>query len=644
MFKSFVCGLALLLGGQFIVHVPPTHVAALPSTTTVGYTSRASGFDLNFNGTVNDNTSDRAICDAQGDSSSTVGEDVDGNGVFDRQVYVDYTSGVNNSTCGLPSAPCATINYAMNGTNSSVTGGAIQTPSAGQIQAICFKGTGREQVVFTQSGPTGTYTLPQTGSQANTFNLPRYPFILSGWDANNNDQYPPFDAADTAVLDCASGGVALPFAIDNGASGAQSRIEVAHFTAKNCGQNGEIPAGFARVAYGGGSQDAIYFHDIETVDILKGIANDSGRDTFDFFTSSSILSNVALVNIKSTNSGGGYWLRGSGVNSVTVLGPYRFQNITATGFGATSDFWAGIKLFDTITGIEVLDSVFTSNAAAWSPQVTGAPTFGIGLSACTRGWRIVNNTLNDFKDSISIQGYAQALGFCEGRTLTDVIIDRNTIRQTYSSWNSGPDSHGLNIDDGLTSLATSENITITNNFFSTSVGWDDCMRLDQANPGGTQPGTVVVAGNTCDGDVKVQGGIVVGHLSGSEDAFPLNAYVFKDNIISGITTAGMWSYRFTFAPSSLVSDGNVFTPSMIFQWNNVDKATIALFRSVSGTDTNSFVCAPSYVSQATGNFRLQLSDTCALNTGISISPYTVVDIDNLSRPIGVTDIGAAEHR
>ena len=157
---------------QLCLTIAMAFAATSVSAQTVGYTARASGFDLNFNGTVGQTGSaDVAVCDGQGNQSSTTGEDVDGNGVNDRQVYVDLTSGSDSLSCGLPGAPCRTITYAMNGSNTAVSGGPIQAPAAAQIQAICFKGIGRETIVPTQSGATGTYTLPADG-QSGTFVSP----------------------------------------------------------------------------------------------------------------------------------------------------------------------------------------------------------------------------------------------------------------------------------------------------------------------------------------------------------------------------------------------------------------------------------------------------------------------------------------
>src|SRR5579872_4018505 len=49
--------------------------AASVSAQTVGYTARASGFDLNFDGIVGEaGSADLNVCDGQGDLSSTTGE------------------------------------------------------------------------------------------------------------------------------------------------------------------------------------------------------------------------------------------------------------------------------------------------------------------------------------------------------------------------------------------------------------------------------------------------------------------------------------------------------------------------------------------------------------------------------------------
>jgi hypothetical protein len=621
----------LLAAGATVALASPAYAQ------TPGYVPRASGFDLNFNGAAGQGgTADVNICDGQGDGSSTVGEDIDGNGVNDRQVYVDLSGGNDSSSCGLPGSPCGSITYAMNGGNTSVPGGPIQAPAAGQIQAICFKGIGRETVVPTWSGASGTYVLAQTGRQARSFKLPRYPFILSGWDTNNNDRYPPYDSADVAVLDGTLGGQSLPYAIDNSINHV-SNIEYAHFTARNYGQNGETNEGFTVVVGGGGTASQIYYHDLQLTDIMKGQANSSMHIVFHLFVTGTILSDLAVVNLNVTNAGGGYFVRGSGAGNA-VAGPYRFQNISLTAFGRTDDYWAGFKLWDYVTGVEIIDNDFNANPAAWGPHASGgAGTFGIGVSYCSSDWQIRGNTFTDFKQSVTVSPYYGSSGFCESRLTDNVVVDRNIFRNSYAPWQFG--DWGIQIEPGLNTVDTTKTVTITNNFLSSVAGWEACIWANGGNQSGPQTGTVTIAGNTCYGPINRHAAIVIGNPESSQPAFPQQNYVIKDNIIAG--TQGGTNIMTKVAIFGLVINGNVYDPTQDFSWLGGSQ-TLAAWRTSSGGDQNSKQCVPAFVNAAQGNFRLDPSDSCAKSSGVSLTSITAWDIDGNTRSAANPSIGASE--
>ena len=605
----------------------------------VGYTPKASGFDLNFSGTGGQaGTADVALCDAQGNASSTTGEDVDGNGVNDRQVYVDLTAGSDSAQCGLPGAPCRTLGHAMGGTNTSVAGGPIGAPAAAQIQAICFKGTGREMVVPTQSGANGTFVLPRTGHQTRAFNLPRYPFILSGWDADNDDRYPPQDADDVAVLDGTLGGTSLAHAIEN--TNHVSNLELAHFTAKNYGRQLTDSIGFMKMAAGGGTATQIYVHDLELTDIMKAMsnANTSGHIVFDFFTSGTVLTHVAIVNVNATNAGGGYFIRGGGTNNVDILGPYRFQNISLTAFAATDDSWNGIKLWSTINGIEVLDNNFDLNPRAWSPHaVGGAGGFAVGVSYCSSDWTIRGNVFLDFKNFVIVSPYYGGPGYCELRLTDNIVIDRNYMRNTYEPWAFGDD--GIQIQEGKDHIGTVGSVTITNNFLSSSAGWQDCIWSNAGNPTGPQTGTITIAGNTCYGAINRFSALVLGNVVGATPAFPQQTYVIRNNLVAG--TSGGGNVLTKYGVGALASNGNVFDPQSGFSWVSGSQ-TLSTWKSQSGGDQTSKQCVPTLVNAPTGNLRLTDQDTCAKAAGISMSSITQVDIEGSARSSSTPSIGAHE--
>jgi hypothetical protein len=664
----------LLYLPQFIIRVPPTTPPIPPPPNiTVGYTSRASGWDLDFNGIIGD-----AVVCRGSSGGSTVGKDIDNNGVFDREIYVDLTGGTNNSTCGLSSAPCLTIGYAMNGTNSSVTGGAIQAPGAGQIQAICFKGTGTETIVPTQSGATGTYTVPATGHQKRSFKHPRYPFVIAGWDANNNGQYPPYDTGDTAVLDCQVGNLA--YAIQN--SSNISNMEFGHFTAKNCGtldvnlafsSGATHHEGFSDPCPAGGSCDQIYYHDIVGQDIMKGEWNQSFHEGFDMFVGT--FTNFDVTNLNFTNIGGGYFARGAGPPT-TVVGPYRFQNIslTVSAFSAQADgttckdntgvnssaasvecTWAGWKIWDYINGTEILDNDFNMNVANWTPHSGACYTDGTGthcggagtvfdsIAYCVQDYLVRGNNATDFKQSMDISPWYGNTTQCYSRNVDQVVIDRNTVRTTYSPYIFGV-YHIIMLEGGGTgagAFATIGSVTITNNYLSwTNGNWEACIWYNGGQDYASDGATIVAAGNTCYGPIgrSAHGCLLFGNVEGTNHTFVGQNFTYKDNIVSNCTGDNMVFVNY--APSTWTVDYQDYdSAGTQFRWNNGGQTNFTTWKSNSGGDTHAVTCTPSFVNAGAGNLDLNGGDTCAKAAGTDISAYTTVDIKNKTRA-SPTSIGA----
>src|SRR5262249_21661508 len=272
-----------------------------------GYQSRACGFDLNFNGVLGEPGDCNRIC--RGDPTNT---DIDGNGVAHRQVYVNCSAGTDSTTCGAPGSPCRTLQYALNGSNSSFADH-ISSPATNQIQAVCFQGIcGNAQVKLTQSGAAGTYTRTASGSEPRSFEFPRYPVIISGWDVNADGNYPP-NSGETAVVDGNVNGNTNTF-FD---SGGHSRYEIAHFTIRDYGQACTSGADVG-VGYPGGSGDVshAYWHDLAIIDVNRGCnqgnpPNQSGQILWNNFTGTNkTLRYFAVVNT-SIQNWGGYIFRGA---------------------------------------------------------------------------------------------------------------------------------------------------------------------------------------------------------------------------------------------------------------------------------------------------------------------------------------------
>ena len=351
-----------------------------------------------------------------------------------------------------------------------------------------------------------------------------------------------------------------------------SNLELAHFTARNYGQNIADDLGFMKVAQGGGTTSQIYIHDLELNDIMKGMtnANTSGHIVFSFFTASTVLRDVALVNLHVTNAGGGYFVRGAGTNDIDILGPYRFQNISLTLFGAADDSVNGIKLWSTINGIEVVDNMFDDNPRAWSPHaVGGTGGYAVGVSYCSSDWAIRGNSFVDVKQCVIVSPYYGSPGGCEVRLTDAIVVDRNIFRNTYDPWALGDD--GIELMSGKDNVDTIGSVTITNNFLSSSTGWQACIWSDVGNPVGPQTGTITIAGNTCYGVINRFAALVVGEVQGPQYAFPQQSYVIKDNVVAA-TQGGGPNVQTYYGVTGLSIDGNVYDPQANFVWNNASTA------------------------------------------------------------------------
>src|SRR5262249_970385 len=78
-----------------------------------GYAAGGWAFDPTSTGIAGEA---RGACDRVCRGGAT-GADIDGNGVADRQVYVDCGAGSDSATCGAPGSPCRSLQWALDGSN-----------------------------------------------------------------------------------------------------------------------------------------------------------------------------------------------------------------------------------------------------------------------------------------------------------------------------------------------------------------------------------------------------------------------------------------------------------------------------------------------------------------------------------------------
>jgi len=555
-----------------------------------GYIARACGFDMNRNGVIGE-TADRLV----GDGKT---RDPDGDGAAEDILYVDSEAGNDKTGDGSPGKPFKTIQKALD---------TADGPEDGAEDIICISGTFRETLTLRKGGVPGHYVRDH-------FQFPKNPTMIIGWDKDGDGDYPPYDRDDTAVLD---GQNALAWAIANRAK--LSYIEIAHLTVRNYGYRKDDCGAFKLFRWGTGSQSHIYVHDVELHAINKGVKDSSAKIVFNFWGGP--MTDVAFIN-NLVDEYSSYFCRGAPPEGA---GRFRFQNNTLRMYGTRGvSFITGWKLWGHHSGVEILDNLLDCNATAWRPL---GHVSGIGVCQGTRDWTIRGNVLIDL--GITLQPFARGYPF--HRTLNNIVIDRNVFRSTYGGWR-WP-RVGINIQGYKNAPAeqTVENVTITNNFFSGSVGWGAAVLCGASNGGGPQPGTLTIAGNTLFGPFsKSRAGIAI--QTARKGAYRQNRFVIKNNVIAN-TGSGL-NIAVDYAPTDFVADGNAYDGSAGFRWNNRkhwESVSFTAWRAATKQDANSRTGTPAFVDPAAGDLHLNKEDAVARGAGVDITKITKVDIDGQPR-------------
>ena len=318
-----------------------------------GYNVRACGFDLDRDGIIGE-PEDCNLCDGSVN-------DGDDNGA--QTIYVSCAKGADatypagddypaEGTCGSPEEPCETIGRAIEiAAASSPTSGAEE-------DVICFRNVCVEENLTPPSGHGGfpdCHRVAQSGSEAREWRRPSDPFMLVGWDRNDNGQYPPYDSGDLAVLEppetCpGTPNKGCPAAPATGGPGPQSihqkdderaiylandvsHVELAHFTVRDYGrftltENSGFFDLHADPEGDPPSQDTnyVYVHDIETYDLNRDSNFNSRSSAINAFNWRAAY--IEFENVLFQDAG--YWInRGGGSYGPNADGPFRYKNITA---------------------------------------------------------------------------------------------------------------------------------------------------------------------------------------------------------------------------------------------------------------------------------------------------------------------------
>ena len=567
-----------------------------------GYSARACGFDMNHNGVIGE-PADATV----GDGNTT---DPDGDGTDEDLIYVDATSGNDNTGDGSAGSPYQTVGKAL-----SVADG----PGDGAEDIVCIAGVFEEWLTLTQSGVAGYYTR-------DNFQFPNNPFMLIGWDTDGDGEYPPYDTDDEAIFDGNSG---IAWAISNYDN--KRYIEIAHISAREyrVGDDSTRGCGFMEIARHGGEAliSHLYVHDVEMENInyhsMPGGVSGSRTIVFKFWVGSATVTHVAVIN--NLVDGMGHFLtRGTPHNG---SGNFRFQNLTIKGKQRDPDTIALslFKLWDEHSNVEYLDNILDSQVATYGPY--GQGPHGYMIRPCVRNYTVRNNEVLEFSSPIGVTGYSA--GYCNTRTSKDHVIDRNIVRTTWTGF-TGYVSCFYIEEGGTLATETQENVTITNNFFSTThtTGNTRGILSYAGNDGGTQPGTIKIAGNTIYGPGS--GDLFRGISIYSTQTYPQEDYVVKNNIIANVE-AGNRNMSVTYAPSGWIANGNIYDDDGNYVWNNLWYGTLADWQTASGQDANSRTGDPLFVDAANGDFHIHPNDTLVEGAGVDITSITTVDFDGDAR-------------
>ncbi len=614
-------------------------VPAAPALEKRGYVSRPCGFDMTRNGIIGE-PADCHVCDGET-------TDPDGDGVEEDLIYVDAEWGSDLEGDGGPWSPYKTIQFAWN---------VADGPRNGAEDIICFRGFSQEELITPgTSGLPGTYTVPRSGSQARDWKLPVDPTMLVGWDEDNDGEYPPYDPDDTAVLDGSGDGGMRGLSTVFRLGPVNDYLEIAHLYIQDYGRfSPGVDSGFLRFGPRRGGVDYTYYHDIELYSLNRERPADGGKDfAINIFNSGLHWANFTNLLFEDN---GGWFTRGSGPDNGPDEGPLRWQNITRrvrscdfSVCGGKAAGYPGFKIWGYISRIEILDSVWDTNVVFWEPNPNGGHGGRVIVAGqCTQDWTIRNNEFID--PSVAFRIQAASYDYCAGdnaRPVDKVVFDRNIVRNSYSSWgfgNYGIDILARSVDRGEGDAAGEVvgDVEITNNFLATSKSpWEACILAAIGNYAASPPGRLVIANNTCVGEIRRYAAISIGSVATGEDpTYRQQNVVLKNNIVAGLGD-GQANVQMEYVPDHLVSDFNVFDDAGGYGWQDEETEDLAAWQKALGVDQGSRECEPEFEDSGAGDLHLSRTDTCAQSRGENLSELTLVDVDGDPRPpAGAWDAGA----
>ena len=605
----------------------------IPEPPPRGYFERACGFDLDDDGIVGEKE-DCRLCDGRT-------RDPDGDGIDEDLIYVDCLQGLDSETCGTASSPCRSIAYAWTERADGAEDGAEDI--------VCFAGVCSPEGLSPDfGGVAGVKTLPQSGRQARSFELPSDPAMLVGWDRDRDRSYPPMDPDDVAVLDgggdgVPGGGLSRPFVL----TGAASRFEMAHFSVKDYGRFSDIEeSGFVRFVHRGGTRaDHFYFHDLKLAGINQDQPAQSHRIVFNFFTGGTSYHHISFSNLDIRNVGG-FMTRGAGPYLPMPEarggddGPYRFERLSVTAHGCDDDdetcrkrggsAFIGWKLWGYLAGVEILDSVFDANLGAWNPKQGGnGGAVLVSATQCSRDWTVAGNAVYDFKVGFRARGgYTTYCGYDDRdpprqvpRTTSGVLFAENYFLNRYAGWHHG--DWLVHLDGSQDAGRALADVTVRDNLLISTDGFDACFRLDVGHAGEPDggeapfyhPGRILVADNICIAAPRSDGrsvGIDIGRRHAP--AFMQQRITLQRNLFLGLGKSDL-NLRTHYRPSELVMEDNLLSPDAGFVIERVPvAAAVGELDAALGLTSRSTMCRPELSEPSYDDIELALlpapGDSC----------------------------------
>jgi hypothetical protein len=376
----------------------------------VGYTSRACGFDVDKDGNVGE-AGECDYCDG-------VTTDPDGDGEAEDLIYVDCNSGNDTTGTGTAALPYRTLGKALSSNDG---------PGDGREDIICARstcnstnGSGVSGVTLNESGratdsdgAAAYVSRTATGNEAVTFQYPTEPFMIVGWDTDNDGAYPPYDTDDEPLIfDAYATGQSSGAANYSSFLGLGNgdNIELAHFTVKNYGRSMSATSGSVFSWSGiSGYADRHYLHDIVIENAWRGVDDQDGRRVVSFNvagagngTRYTALENIKWLTISSwpmrggnSNAGGGGLLR---------VADSSYDNPDSVSASANV---LGFKIWNFST-VEFIDNAFTTG----DQSATTAKIEGIFFERKIGPTYIQGNTFTGFtapilansKDDANVKG------------------------------------------------------------------------------------------------------------------------------------------------------------------------------------------------------------------------------------------------